>query len=368
MNFSPWSGECNSYLKGEVSEIINHQWILARTPREGLPHSDDFDWVSGQIPQVGANQMLTRTIYLSLDPYQWGRRRSGIELPGDVCHGRTVSQVVQSNMDEFREGDFVFNTNGWQEYGLTGEGVSHFGYMFPRQLDPSKAPISTAIGAMGMLGLTAYSGMMIQCQPKMGETIIVSAASGGVGQVACQLAKIVGGRVVGIASSDQKLDYLRNEVGVDECVSHLSESFKDELRELCPDGCDVYFENVGGEVYEAVLPLLNAGSRICVCGLVSQYGKTDSLDPRQVWDALGKPFFIKKNVQVHDLFVGNFVEKYQDEFLSKMTEYISSGLITYKEDLWEGLHAAPEAFTAMLTGGNFGKTIVCVSKDYSLGQ
>ena len=346
----------------------NHQWVLARTPLEGWPHSDDFNWLSGQMPEIGANQMLTRTIYLSLDPYQWGRRRSGTESPGDVCHGRTVSQVVRSNLEGYSEGDFVFNTNGWQEYGLTGEGVSHFGYMFPRKLDSSRSPISAAIGVMGMLGLTAYSGLMIQCQPKAGETIVVSAASGGVGQVACQLAKIAGSRVVGIAGSAQKLDYLRNEVGVDECVSHLSESFKEELRELCPNGCDVYFENVGGKVYEAVLPLLNEGSRITVCGMISQYGNTDGLDPRQAWNALGEPIFSKKNVLVHDLFVGNFVEQYQDEFLSKMADYVSAGRVTYKEDRWEGLESAPEAFAAMLTGGNFGKTIVSVSEDLSRVQ
>ena len=240
--------------------------------------------------------------------------------------------------------------------------------MFPRQLDPGKAPVSTVIGVMGMLGLTAYSGLVIQCQPRAGETIVVSAASGGVGQVACQLAKIAGSRVVGIAGSSQKLDYLRNEVGVDECVSHLSESFTEELRELCPDGCDVYFENVGGKVFEAVLPLLNEGSRITVCGMISQYGNTDGLDPRQTWNALGESVFSKKNVQVHDLFVGNFVEQYQDEFLSKMADYVNSGLITYKEDRWEGLESAPEAFAAMLTGGNFGKTIVTVSDDLSRVQ
>ena len=346
----------------------NHQWVLARRPPEGFPLSEDFTWLNGQMPEIGPNQMLTRTVYLSLDPYQWGRRRSGTESPGDVCHGRTVAQVVQSNLNGYKEGDFVFNTNGWQEYGLTGEGVSHFGYMFPRQLDPVKAPVSTAIGVMGMLGLTAYSGLVIQCQPRAGETIIVSAASGGVGQVACQLAKIAGSRVVGIAGSSQKLDYLRNEVGVDECVSHLSESFTEELRELCPDGCDVYFENVGGKVFEAVLPLLNEGSRITVCGMISQYGNTDGLDPRQTWDALGESVFSKKKVQVHDLFVGNFVEQYQDEFLSKMADYVSSGLITYKEDRWEGLESAPEAFAAMLKGGNFGKTIVTVSEDLSRAQ
>ena len=135
---------------------MNRQWILARTPPGGLPTDEDFTLVERPVPEPGAHQMLTRTIYLSLDPYQWGRKRNGLEAVGDVCHGRTVSQVVKSNLREYEVGDFVFNTNGWQEYGLTGEGVSVLEYMFPRKLDPALAPISTAVGIMGMLGLTAY--------------------------------------------------------------------------------------------------------------------------------------------------------------------------------------------------------------------
>ena len=144
-------------------------------------------------------------MYLSLDPYQWGRRRSGVELPGEVCHGRTVSRVVKSRISGYAEGDYLFNTNGWQQYGLSGEGVGIFGYMHPRKLDPAAAPISTAIGVLGMLGLTAYSGLMVQCQPQAGETVVVSAASGGVGQVAVQLARLAGCRVVGIAGAQHKV-------------------------------------------------------------------------------------------------------------------------------------------------------------------
>ncbi len=345
--------------------MTNKQWVLARKPLGGLPQTDDFRWETAKLPETSAGQMLTRTIYLSLDPYQWGRRRSGIELPGDVCHGRTVSQVVHSQLEGFEEGDFVFNTNGWQEFGLTGDGIGHFGYMFPRKLDAKVAPISTAIGVMGMLGLTAYSGLVVQCQPQPGETVIVSAASGGVGQVACQLAKIAGCRVIGIAGNTRKLDFLTDVVGVDHCVSHQSKDFEEELRALCPEGCDVYFENVGGKVYEGVLPLLNLNSRITVCGMVSQYGNTDGKDPREAWDKKGESVFSKQQVQVHSLFVGNFVESYQEEFLSVMGDYVKDGRVVYKEDRWEGIEAAPDAFSAMLTGGNFGKTIVVVSEDRS---
>ena len=251
---------------------MNTQWLLARTPPGGLPVDDDFRLVETPISSPGANQMLTRTIYLSLDPYQWGRRRSGLEAVGEVCHGRTVSQVVESNLPDYRAGDFVFNTNGWQAYGLTGEGVSVFTYMFPRKIDPALAPISTAVGVLGMLGLTAYAGMVVQCAPKAGETVVVSAASGGVGQIAGQIAKLLGCRVVGIAGAANKCAFVTDVLGFDACVSHKSPDLPEALAAACPDGIDAYFENVGGKVFEAVLPLLNPRSRVSLCGLVSQYG------------------------------------------------------------------------------------------------
>lgn len=315
------------------------------------------------MPTPGPRQMLTRTIYLSLDPYQWGRRRGGMELPGEVCHGRTVSEVVESHIDGYAPGDLIFNTNGWQTYGLTGEGIDDFTYMFPRKLDPAIAPISTAIGIMGMLGLTAYSGLIVQCQPKAGETVVVSAASGGVGQVACQLAKIAGCRVVGIAGAQAKVDFLMGELGLDACVSHLSPNFAEDLRAACPDGCDVYYENVGGKVYEAVLPVLNQGARITVCGLIAHYGEAGFEGTRESWGKLGEAIFARQNVGVHDLRVGNFVADYQDQFLAEMGEHVRAGRVRYKEDRTDGLERAPEAFQAMLQGGNFGKAIVVVGED-----
>lgn len=352
--------------QSRTSTEMNQQWLLARTPPEGWPVDEDFRWAESPMPEAGPGQMLTRTIYLSLDPYQWGRRRSGTEQPGDVCHGRTVSEVVDSNVSGFQPGDVIFNTNGWQTYGLTGEGISTFGYMIPRRLDPELAPISTAIGIMGMLGLTAYSGLIVQCNPQPGETVIVSAASGGVGQVACQLAKLYGCRVVGIAGAQHKVDYLLDELKLDGCVSHLSDDFEAELRAACPDGCDVYFENVGGPVFEAVLPMLAQRSRITVCGMVSQYGNTDGRNARDTWNALGRDVFAAKDVAVHDLFVGNYVNDYQEVFLREMGGYVSDGRVVYREDRWDGLAKAPEAFGAMLTGGNFGKTIVAVGEDPTL--
>jgi NADPH-dependent curcumin reductase CurA len=345
---------------------MNQQWLLARTPHGGLPTDDDFKLIETPMPEPGPNQMLTQTIYLSLDPYQWGRRRSGLEAVGEVCHGRTVSQVVESRLPEYTEGDFVFNTAGWQEYGLSGEGISVFGYMFPRKLDPDQAPISTAVGIMGMLGLTAYSGMVLQCQPQAGETVVVSAASGGVGQIAGQLAKICGCRVVGIAGVKEKCDFVTGVLDFDACVSHKSATLAEDLRSACPAGIDAYFENVGGQVFAAVLPLLNQRARISLCGLVSQYSTATSGDAHDAWMAQGAPFFARQHVQVHRLHVRDFVTEHQAHFLERMASWIREGKVKYKEDLWVGLDQAPKAFRAMLEGGNFGKTLVGVGEDPTL--
>lgn len=345
---------------------MNRQWILARTPLGGLPTDEDFKLVETPIPEPASNQMLTRTIYLSLDPYQWGRRRSSLETVGDVCHGRTVSQVVKSNLPAYQEGDFVFNTNGWQEYGLTGEGVSVFEYMFPRKLDPAQAPISTAVGIMGMLGLTAYAGMVLQCTPQAGETVVVSAASGGVGQIAGQLGKMFGCRVVGIAGIKEKCNFVTGVLGFDACVSHKSGTLAEDLMAACPAGIDGYFENVGGKVFDAVLPHLNRHARISLCGLVSQYGNATQGNPHDQWMAQGKPTFERQHVQVHHLHVRDFVTEHQAHFFERMAGWIRAGKVKYKEDLWPGLAQAPKAFRAMLEGGNFGKTLVGVGEDPTL--
>lgn len=348
-----------------MAERMNPHWVLARTPPEGWPVEADFAWRETPALSPGPGQMLTRTLYLSLDPYQWGRRRRGVEAPGEVCHGRTVSQVVESRMAGFEPGDYVFNTNGWQTYGLTGEGVSVFGYMFPRKLDPRAAPVSTAVGVLGMLGLTAYAGMYVQCAPRAGETVVVSAASGGVGQIAGQLAKLRGCRVVGVAGRDEKCAFVKETLGFDECVSHLDPDFNGQLRAACPDGIDVYFENVGGAVFEAVLRLINPGARITLCGLASQYGAMGG-DIIQNWKEAGAQVFQERHVQVHPLFVGDYVASHQEGFLAEMAGWLRDGHVQYREDVWEGLKSAPRAFQAMLSGRTFGKTLVRVSDEVSV--
>lgn len=342
----------------------NLYWALARTPPGGWPVKEDFVLRTAPVPSPGPGQMLTRTLYLSLDPYQWGRRRRGVEAPGEVCHGRTVSQVIESRLEGYEPGDFVFNTNGWQSYGLTGAGVSVFGYMHPRKLDPQNGPISCALGVLGMLGLTAYSGLYVQCNPSAGETVVVSAASGGVGQIVGQLAKLRGCRVVGVAGRPEKCAYVQNVLGFDACVSHLSPDYQEQMRAACPDGVDIYFENVGGAVFEAVLPLLNRNARITLCGLASQYGAMDG-DIIQNWKAIGEKIFRERYISVFPLFVGDFVEPYQEQFLTEMSQWLKQGRVKYLEDVWDGLEKAPDAFSAMLFGNTFGKTLVRVSPDPS---
>jgi len=343
--------------------VHNQQWQLARRPPGGYPQQQDYNFVSAALAAPSHNQLLSQVLYLSLDPYQWGRRRSGVEAVGEVCHGRTVSQVIKSRLSGYQEGDIIFNTLGWQQYGLTGEGISIFNYMRPRILDSTLAPVSTALGVLGMLGLTAYAGTLLQCQPAPGETFVVSAAAGGVGQLAGQLAKIMGARVVGIAGAQHKCDFLTQQLGFDAAVSHLADDFAQQLARACPDGVDCYFENVGGKVFAALLPLFNVGARVSRCGLISQYGNTDGLDPAKTWQAMGQASFDKNKMAVHSLFVGDFVAQYQAQFLTEMTAWVVDGAIQYKEHLWQGLQSAPQAFAALLAGDNFGKSLVALAPD-----
>ncbi|MGA0607335.1 NADP-dependent oxidoreductase [Phenylobacterium sp. VNQ135] len=340
---------------------MNRFWTLADRPVPAWPQPDTFELREEPTPTPGPGQALTRTIYVSLDPYQWGYKRRGVEPKGSPCHARTISQVVESRIDGLAPGDFVFNTNGWAEYGLMGEGVPRPGYMVPRRLDPSQGRISLAVGVLGMLGLTAYAGMTLQCQPRSGETVVVSAASGGVGQIAGQLARQRGARVVGIAGARRKVAYVRDELGFDACVSHLSPTFTEDLAAACPAGVDVYFENVGGRVFDAVLPLFNPGARMTICGLIAHYG-----DAGGDAGAAERSRAEARGVTVHNLFVGDFVESHHDAFLAEVAPLVATGEVRYREDIREGFEAIPAAFADMLRGENFGKTLVRVSDDPTL--
>jgi len=238
--------------------------------------------------------------------------------------------------------------------------------MIPRKLDPSRGKISYAVGVLGMLGLTAYAGMILMADPKPGETVVVSAASGGVGQIAGQLARIRGARVVGVAGRAEKVRYVLDDLGFDACVSHLSPSLPQDLAAACPSGVDAYFENVGGAVFDAVLPLLNRDARMTICGLIAHYGDAEGADARAELKRRGAPVLSARNVAVRDLFVGDFVAEHQEAFLAAMGGWLASSQVRYREDIREGIEVTPAAFAEMLAGGNFGKMLVRVSEDPTL--
>ncbi|OCK58386.1 NADP-dependent oxidoreductase [Bradyrhizobium sp. LMTR 3] len=346
----------------------NRYWTLADGHVPSWPQKDTFVLKEDEVPTPGAGQALTRTIYVSLDPYQWYYKRERTEPAGAPCHARTVSQVIESRMDGIAAGDFVFNTNGWTEYALMGEGAWRPSYMVPRKLDPSLGRISQAVGVLGMLGLTAYAGMDLMATPKAGETVVVSAASGGVGQIAGQLAKQRNLRVVGIAGRDAKCQFVTEELGFDACVSHLSPTLPADLAGACPAGVDVYFENVGGKVFEAVLPLVNQGARMIICGLIAHYGDEDGgVDRRAALMKLGKPIFKARNITVKNLWVSDFAD-FHEEMLAYVAPLVATGKIKYREDIRQGLETIPAAFAEMMRGDNFGKLLVQVSPDPTLGQ
>jgi NADPH-dependent curcumin reductase CurA len=342
---------------------MNRYWTLSGRPLGGWPDAETFVLKEAPLPEPGEGQALTRTIYISLDPYQWGYKRRGVEAPGALCHARTIAQVVTSRMPGFAPGDIVFNTNGWAEYGLMGEGVQRPSYMIPRKLDPTLGRISYGVGVLGMLGLTAYAGMVLMGDPKPGETAVVSAASGGVGQIAGQLAKRKGARVVGIAGIEKKCRYVTEELGFDACVSHLSPTFAADLAAACPKGIDVYFENVGGKVFDAVLPLFNRGARMTICGLIAHYGDAPGVDARKALMARGEKIFTERGVSVKDLFVGDFVKDHHEAFLREVAPWVAAGDVKYREDIRQGIENVPACFSEMLRGDNFGKMLVQVGAD-----
>jgi len=341
---------------------MNRYWTLSDKPLPAWPGPDTFALREGPIPTPGPGQALTRTIYISLDPYQWGYKKRRVEAPGAPCHARTVAQVVESRIDGLAPGDFVFNTNGWAEYGLMGDGVERPSYMVPRKLDPDLGRISYAVGPLGMLGLTAYAGMILMGDPKPGETAVVSAASGGVGQLAGQLARLRGARVIGIAGREGKCRFVVEELGFDACVSHLSPTFPEDLKAAAPAGVDVYFESVGGAVFAAVLPIFNKDARMTICGLIAHYGDAPDANAGEAEARRATA----RGVAVRNLFVGDFVAGHQDECLREMSAWMAAGKVRYLEDIREGLETVPAAFAEMLRGGNFGKMLVRIADDPTL--
>lgn len=332
---------------------MNRQVTLAARP-VGRPKPTDFKLVTSPVPEPDDGQILVRTLYLSVDPYMRGRmnaRKSYAEPVeiGEVMTGEVVAEVVESRHAKYEAGDIVAARLGWQEYALADARDL-------RKVDASLAPVSTALGVLGMPGLTAYFGLLEIGKPVSGDTVVVSGAAGAVGSTVGQIAKIKGCNVVGIAGSDEKIDYVTGELGFDAAFNYKTiDNYVAELRRLCPGGIDVYFDNVGGEITDAVFQCLNRRARVVVCGQISQYNaeKPES-GPRLLWK------LIEKQARVEGFLVFQFADRYK-EALADLAGWVAEGKIKYREHIVEGIERAPEAFLGLFEGENIGKQLVHVA-------
>jgi NADPH-dependent curcumin reductase CurA len=334
-------------------ENRNRQVLLKRRPT-GAPTTEDFEIADGPMPDPGEGEVLVRGIYLSLDPYMRGRMSAARSYArpvdvGAVMEGRVVGQVVRSHDPGFREGDYILGGYGWQLYSS----VSAQNLI---KLDPAEAPLSTALGVLGMPGLTAYVGLSEIGRPQRGEAIVISAASGAVGAVAGQLSRQAGASVVGIAGGADKCRYVEAELGFDTCIDHRSANLGAALDRACPNGIDVYWENVGGAVQQAVFPRLNDFGRVVMCGMVSEY---NDLDPRPGPNLMAA---VRKRLRIQGFIVSDQWQRF-GEYRAMAAPLVRSGQLKYREDIVEGLDRAPEAFIGLLRGRNFGKLLVKLGDD-----
>jgi leukotriene B4 12-hydroxydehydrogenase/15-oxo-prostaglandin 13-reductase len=331
---------------------INRQFRLAARP-VGLPKESDFTLVDAPAPSLADGQALVKTTYLSVDPYMRGRI-TGVRTYadpvniGDLMQAGAVGQVVESKSPELAPGDLVLGHWGWQEYAaVDAKSV--------RKLDPKLAPVSTALGVLGMPGMTAYFGFLEICKPQPGETVLVSGAGGAVGSLVGQIAKIKGCRVVGIAGTDEKVGWLVKELALDSAFNYKTTAdYGEKLKELCPNGIDCYFDNVGGSITDAVFPRMSTFGRISVCGQISQYNlKQPEQCPRLL------PHVLVKQLKVEGFIVTRFQSRF-DEGIAQMAQWIKEGKLKYREQVVEGFENTPKAFIAMLQGENTGKMLVKV--------
>ena len=337
----------------------NRRVVLAQRPN-GLPDENTLKVEATVLPQAGPGEMLLRTSYLSLDPYMRGRMNDTksyaepVKL-GEVMTGQVVAQVVDTNCDGFEAGDYVLAGSGWQDYAVSdGVGI--------RNLGKSPENPSWFLGILGMPGYTAYAGLLKIGEPKPGETVVVAAASGPVGATVGQIAKLKGCRVVGIAGGPEKCAHVVENLGFDACIDHKADNFSDQLKAACPDGVDVYFENVGGRVLYAVLPLLNAFARMPVCGVVSWYNLTGLPDGPDFGPAImGTILRMKVKVEGFIIF-DSFPASLFKDFVRDMSGWLESGQVQYKEQVIDGLEHAPAALNDLLVGNCFGKMVVKVEQ------
>jgi len=342
---------------GRVTDLVNRRIVLAARP-VGEPAPTDLRLETVPVPEPGDGQVLLAVEHLSLDPYMRGRMSAAksyaapVEV-GQVMEGGTVARVVRSRDGRFAEGDLVLSYSGWQEYDVSdGTGL--------RRLDPDVAPPTTALGVLGMPGFTAWAGLLTIGRPQPGETVVVAAASGAVGSAVGQIARIKGARAVGIAGGPDKCAYVRDVLGFDACVDHRAPDLAGQLAAVCPDGVDVYFENVGGAVWDAVLPLLNPFARVPVCGLVAHYNETgEAPGPDRLTGTMRA--VLTKSLTIRGFIQSEFADQ-RKAFYAEAGEWVRSGRLQYREDVVDGLENAPAAFVDLLRGKNFGKLLVRVSR------
>ena len=334
----------------------NRQILLANRP-VGMPKASDFLLNETSIPTPVDGQVLCETLFLSLDPYMRGRMSPSksyakpVEI-NEVMTGGTVGKVIESKDPNLKAGDIVFGYGGWQDYWV------HNGKTL-KNVDPDIAPISTATGVLGMPGVTAYTGLLNIGKPKKGETVVVASACGPVGSVVGQIAKFKGARSVGIAGSKEKCKYATDKFQFDHCLNHKSSEFSEELKQVCPEGIDVYFENVGGKVLDSVLPLLNDFARIPVCGIISAYNSTELPSGPNLIPSLMRSILVKR-LTFRGFIVWDFANQ-EKEALQQLAKWIKQGKLHYLEDIVDGLENAPESFIGLFDGKNFGKLVVRVN-------
>ena len=326
---------------------MNNKQILLASYPTGWVSEADFRFVETPVPKPGEGEVLVRNLWLSLDPYMRGRISTaksyvkGVSI-GEVMVGQTVGEVVESRHPRLKPGDKVLTQLGWQLYGTTREAI---------KVEERGVPLSYYLGILGMPGMTAYFGLREIGQPKAGETVVVSAASGAVGSVVGQLARIAGCRAVGIAGGREKCDYVTRELGFDACIDYKTGKLGEGLKAACPKGIDVYFENVGGEMLDTVLAQMNLFSRLIVCGMISQYNVTEPYGVKNL------RFVLTNRIKVQGMIVFDWKDRY-GEALGALAGHLGEGRLKYRESVVQGLENAPRGLIDLLQGKNFGKQLV----------
>jgi NADPH:quinone reductase len=336
-----------------MAVMNNKQIILASRPT-GMPTLDNFAIVDAEMPQPGEGEVLVRTSYLSVDPYMRGRmtdRKSYVPpfAVNEVIDGGAIAQVVESRSNAFELGDIVTGYLPWKLYTAVGAAGL-------RRIDANLAPVTTALGVLGMPGLTAYFGLLDIGEPREGETLVVSGAAGAVGMTVCQIGKIKGCRVVGIAGSDSKNEYLEHELWVDKTINYKTADMREALKDACPNGVDIYFDNVGGAVSDAVLPAINTGARVIVCGQISLYNlEQPDVGPRP------QPYLLVNRALMQGFIITDYAPRFAEGVL-QLGRWLSEGKMKYAENIIDGFENTPRAFLGLFNGENLGKQLVKVGE------